>query len=156
MIDSMRIRKYQQKDQAQVVRLIARVLKEFGYTYSKVLDRDLLRIPKYYLERGGCFWVLTVDDRVVGTIAVSRINARVCKLRRFYISKKYRHKGWGLMLYQKAMKFIQQVGYREVWTSTTSKFRDSIRFQKRAGFKRTKRVLWPYRRAGIFHILRVK
>ncbi len=152
----MRIRKYQQKDQVQVVRLIARVLKEFGYTYSRVLDRDLLRIPEYYLRRGGCFWVLTVDDRVVGTIAVSRISARVCKLRRFYISRKYRHKGWGLMLYRKAMKFIKTVGYREVWTSTTAKFKDSIRFQERAGFKRTKRVLWPYRRAGIFHILKVK
>ncbi len=149
------IRPYQDSDKSQIVRVISRVLGEFGYHYSRQLDRDLLNIPRYYAQRGGQFWVLEAGGKVVGTIGVSGINAKVCKLRRFYILKRYRHKGWGLLLYKKALAFIKRKGYREVWTSTTERFKDSIRFQEKAGFKHTKRVLWPYKRAGIFHILRL-
>lgn len=158
----MKIRTYRDSDKESVIRLISSVLKEFGLKYSRQLDRDLSNVQRYYFRKGrahggsGKFWILEDGGKVVGTLAVSRINDRVCKLRRFYIVKKYRHLGWGLKLYRKALVFIRRKGYREIWTSTTAKFKDSIRFQERAGFKRTKRVLWPYKRAGIFHILKLR
>ena len=152
----MEIRPYRDEDKRHVVRLISRVLGEFGYKYSRQLDRDLLNIPRYYFRRAGNFWVLVENGRIVGTLGVGRVKGRICKLRRFYISKRYRHRGWGIRLYKKALVFIRRKGYREVWTSTTPRFKDSLRFQQRAGFKRTKRVLWPYKRAGIFHILKLR
>ncbi len=152
----MEIRPYRDEDKRHVVRLISRVLGEFGYKYSRQLDRDLLNIPQYYFRRGGNFWVLAHNGRIVGTLGISRVKGTVCKLRRFYISKRYRHRGWGILLYKKALVFVRRKGYREIWTSTTPRFKDSLRFQQRAGFQHTKRVLWPYKRAGIFHILKLR
>ena len=152
----MKIRTYRSLDKAMVIRHIDRILREFGYAFSRSLDRDLLDIPKYYTKRGGRFWILAdSNDKVVGTIGVSRINRFVCKLRRFYISRRYRHKGWGLQLYRKALDYIRRKGYREIWMSTTPHLKDSLRFQEKAGFKLSKKPLWPYKRASIFHILKL-
>lgn len=164
----MEIRLYRPSDKLQVIRLITRVLREFGLRYSSKLDRDLLDIRRYYFRRGGKFWILLEKGRVVGTAGVSHLNGRlclrtarrhssdgVCKFRRFYVSRRYRHKGWGLLLYAKSLAFAKRVGYNQIWTSTSLQFKDSAGFLERAGFRRTKRVLWPYQRAGIFYVLKL-
>lgn len=151
----MEIRLYRPSDRPQVIRLITRVLREFGFRYSSKLDRDLPDIQRYYFRRGGKFWVLLEKGRVVGTAGVSHVNDDTCKFRRFYISRRYRHEGWGLLLYAKSLAFAKRAGYKKIWASTSLKFKDSARFLQRAGFRRAKRILWPYQRAGIFYVLKL-
>ena len=152
----MHIRTYQPGDEKSIIALEDTVLKEYGFRFLPKLDRDLLDIPKYYTNRMGQFFVLVDGDKVVGSIGVSKITARVCKLRRFYILKHYRKQGWGRKLYQEALEFIRGVGYGEIWLSSAPQFKDALRFYEYAGFKRTEKTLWPHVRAGIFYVMKLE
>lgn len=152
----MNIRTYQPGDEDNIIALNDTVLKEFGFAFSPELDRDILNIPKYYTNRKGQYFVLEKGDSIVGSIAVSKISDKVCKMRHFYIAKDYRGQGWGRKLYDKALEFIQSAGYEEIWLSTAAEFKDAIRFYERAGFKKSLKPLWHYKRAGIFYILKLR
>ncbi len=151
----MVIRTYHPGDEESSIKLNDTVLKEYGFAFSPQLDRDLLDIPKYYTNRNGQFFLLVEEDtsRIVGSIAVSKITSKVCKMRHFYILKEHRGRGWGTKLYEAALTFIRRAGYREIWLSTAAQFTDAIAFYEHKGFKRSLKPLWHYRRAGIFYIL---
>ena len=151
----MEIRPYEEKDQVQLTAFIDGVLKEFDLAFSNYLDRDLLDVRQYYWNRGGQVWVLVDDGAVVGSIAVSRISDTVCKLRHFYVAKAERGQGWGHKLYRVALDFAHANGYREIWLSTSGKFVDAIVFYEKAGFRRSLKPLWHYRRASIFYVLKL-
>ncbi len=155
----MAIRPYQPGDEANIIALNDTVLKEFGMAFDKILDRDILDIPQYYTKRNGQYFVLVDDSQggelIVGSIAVSKISNKVCKLRHFYILNEYRKRGFGKQLYEKAVGFIRAAGYNEIWLSTARQFEDAIRFYEHAGFQRSLKPLWHYRRAGIFYILKL-
>ena len=152
----MEIRSYQPGDEQQIIVLEDTVLREYGYQFLPELDRDLLDIPRYYTKRKGQFFVLVEDDQIVGSIAVSKITSRVCKLRRFYVLKKYRKQGWGRKLYHEALGFIRGVGYDEIWLSSAPEFKDALRFYELAGFHRSEKILWPYTRAGVFFVMKME
>jgi putative acetyltransferase len=153
----MVIRTYHPGDEKGIITLNDTVLKEYGFAFSPRLDRDLLDIPKYYTNRNGQFFLLVEEEgsRIVGSIAVSKISPRVCKMRHFYILKEYRGRGWGTELYDEALAFIKKAGYREIWLSTAAQFTDAIAFYEHKGFKRSLKPLWHYRRADIFYMLKL-
>jgi len=156
----MIIRTYQPGDEEKIIQLSDKVLKEFGFAFSFQLDRDVLDISKYYTRRNGQYFVLVHDgdsgkEEIIGTIAVSKINEKICKLRHFYILKQFRHHGWGRKLYEEALEFIRSAGYREIWLSTAPQFADAIHFYEHNGFVRSPKALWPYQRAGIFYTLKL-
>ena len=156
----MEIRTYQPGDVEKIVAFNDEVLKEFGFAFSLILDRDVFDIPKYYTRRGGEYFLMVDDSdggsgKIVGSIAVSKITRKICKLRHFYLAKEYRRKGHGKKLYSHALEFIRETGYDEIWLSTAAKFMDAIGFYERNGFTRAKKPLWDYTRAGVFYTLKL-
>lgn len=152
----MTIRTYQPGDEEKIIALNDAVLKEYGFAFSAELDRDVLDIPKYYTNRMGRYFVLAEGENIIGSIAVSKITESVCKLRHFYVAKEYRGRGWGRKLYDEALEFIRGAGYDEIWLSTAANFKEAIAFYERAGFKKSLKPLWHYKRAGIFYILKLR
>src|SRR5438093_823676 len=103
----MEIRAYQPGDEEKIIALNDAVLQEFGFAFSPELDRDILDIHAYYTQRNGQYFVLVEGGTIIGSIAVSKISGKVCKLRHFYMAKKYRGQGYGKQLYEKALEFIR-------------------------------------------------
>jgi GNAT superfamily N-acetyltransferase len=150
----MEIRPYQDGDMEKIITLNEVVLDEFGFAFSQQLDRDVFDIPRYYTRRKGQYLLLLDGEKIVGSIAISKITYNVCKLRHFYMLPKYRHQGYGKKLYDRALEFVRGAGYEEIWLSSAPQFVDAIRFYERAGFVRTEKILWPFTRAGLFYILK--
>ena len=98
----------QNKDEVQ--KLVLGVLNEHGFEYDPKKDFDLEDIEGYYLyEKGyGVFYTGMVDGNIIGTSAVRRIDDKRCEIKRIYVKKEYRGKGYGKMLFLHALEFAKK------------------------------------------------
>src|SRR5207247_8939819 len=79
-----------------VLDVIGAVFREYAMTFEPSgFDADLTDIRRSYLERGGRFWVLVDDGRVVGTVAVVPTGRVACEVTRRYLLLEYRGRGLG-------------------------------------------------------------
>lgn len=105
----MRIQKYDSSKKDEVRDLVLEVLLEHGFEYDRLKDADLQDIEGYYFKKGGIFFVgLAEDNRVVGTAAVRKINGKRCEIRRIYLKKEFRGKGYGKKLFLAALDFAEK------------------------------------------------
>ncbi|HEY3068269.1 MAG TPA: GNAT family N-acetyltransferase [Methylomirabilota bacterium] len=100
---------------AGVLDVIGTVFREYEMTFDPPdFDADLTDIPRYYGERGGCFWVLVDNGRVVGTVAGVPTGHGNCEVKRLYLAADYRGRGLGRALMQQMLDWARASGYRVV------------------------------------------
>lgn len=109
------------------------VLKEQGFEFDPNKDFDLDNIDKHYLQSGGVFYVGIVDGVIIGTSAVKRIDDKKCEIKRIYVRKNFRGRGFGRELFLKALEFARQ-NYSIAVLKTDSKLTDAIGLYLKNGF----------------------
>ncbi len=134
-MDNLKIENYSNKYQSQVKKLVTSIHEEFGFSYDYDLDRDLENPAKFYSDAGGTFLCLLNSDEVVGTVAVKKMDENLGELKRMYLLKEYRGKGWGKKLLEKAIIFCKQKGFSECQLDTTMKQVDAQKLYQKYGFK---------------------
>jgi GNAT superfamily N-acetyltransferase len=60
---------------------------------ERALADEIDRIPAYYGDRDGGFWVAVAADQVVGTFGLERVSDNAMELRRMYVVPSARRKG---------------------------------------------------------------
>ena len=60
---------------------------------ERALREEIDRIPAYYRERDGSFWVAVKDGKVVGTFGLERASDDAMELRRMYVDPSGRRRG---------------------------------------------------------------
>lgn len=127
------------EQKAQVQELVLGVLEEHGFEYDPKKDSDLEDIEGYYLQGkgngvfGGVFYTGTVDGNIIGTSAVRRIDDGTCEIKRIYVKKEYRGKGYGKMLFLHALEFAKD-NYRTVELKTDRTLDNAIGMYLKNGF----------------------
>ncbi len=109
------------------------VLKEQGFEFDLNKDFDLDSIDRYYLQSGGVFYVGIVDGVIIGTSAVRRIDNNRCEIKRIYVRKDFRGRGFGMELFLKALEFAGQ-NYSIAVLKTDAKLTDAIQLYLKNGF----------------------
>lgn len=140
-----------QNKEVEVQKLVLGVLAEHGFEYDPKKDSDLEDIEGYYLQgKGrGVFYTGTVDGKIVGTSAVRIIDDDRCEIKRIYVKKEYRGKGYGKMLFLHALEFAKK-NYRIVELKTDSSLDISIGMYLKYGFS----VVRVDEEAGIVYMRR--
>ena len=96
------IRAFSEQDAAHVRELFIRVnrllsppdLRDAFEAYiERALTEEIGRIPAYYGERDGGFWVAVKGDKVVGTFGLERTSNDAMELRRMYVDPLARRRG---------------------------------------------------------------
>lgn len=128
------IRKYTGADQKDARSVVLRGYEDFGFRYISQYDFDLDDINKYYIESGGIFYVLEIDDKIVGTIAVIK-KGSTAELKRWYVDKIFQGKGYGSKLLDKAMLFCKINRINKIEFETNKKFLKAHSLYKKRGFK---------------------
>jgi putative acetyltransferase len=116
-----------------VKELVLGVLSEEGFEYDHVKDFDLDDIEDYYLRNRGIFYTGVVGGTIVGTSAVRRVDNRTCEIKRIYVRKDFRGRGFGSALLLQALKFAEE-NYSTVVLKTDARLKDAINLYRKNGF----------------------
>lgn len=139
-----KIRKFRNEDTKEVIRVITTGLKQLFHCKNKDLGKELIEnlsdIKKNYFQRGGVFFVGEFDGKVVGTVAILPETKTSARLKRMFLYKKYRGKGFGSKLYDFAEKWCKKQGYKKIILSTYPHFEEAIKMYESKGYKKFKRT----------------
>lgn len=131
------IQNYSPACQQEVVDLILAIQQnEFSVAITLEQQPDLENIPVFYQQGGGNFWVAAIGSKVVGTIALLPIGNNRGALRKMFVHKNFRGKGWGVgqKLLNTLLEWSGQTHLKEIWLGTTEKFIAAQRFYEKNGF----------------------
>ena len=81
------------------------------------------------------FWCLVSDEKVLGTVAVKRIDDFTSELKALYLSKELRGKGYGYRLLDIAVNYSKEKGYQRIVLDSMSAYGDALRLYEKYGFK---------------------
>ena len=96
------IRRYADSDLDAVRNLFIRVNRELAPAHlagpfesyiARSLTEEIERIPAYYGERQGSFWVATDSSGIIGMFGLERPDATSAELRRMYVDPAARRRG---------------------------------------------------------------
>lgn len=118
---------------------------EFNIPITAEQQPDLSTIEQYYQHGNGKFWVATIGDKLVGTIALLDIGSRQVALRKMFVHRAYRGKKTGLssLLLATAVTWSRTKNVREIYLGTTSKFIAAHRFYEKNHFQEIKKEKLP-------------
>lgn len=96
-----KIRNWQENDREAAANVIRSVLAEYNLPCQpEEADKDVYQVEKYYLARGGEFWVIEKQENLVGTGAYYPIDRgeKAVEIRKMYLLPNVRGQGMGKYL----------------------------------------------------------
>ena len=114
---------------------------DLGWEYQPYgRHSDILNIDEEYLKNG-CFWCLYDDGKLIGTVAVRMIDFenKAAELKRLYILSDYQNKGYGDLLFNTALDFVKETGYKKVFADTQKGRHAARHLIKKYGFHETEK-----------------
>jgi GNAT superfamily N-acetyltransferase len=138
------IRRYADADCEAVHDLFVRVNRELAPphlkdTFESYIGRSLAeeieRIPAYYGERRGSFWVATEESKIVGMFGLERSDSATAELRRMYVDPRARRRGIGRHM----LAFAEDAARRDecllMVLSTSELQLDAISLYRNSGYR---------------------
>jgi len=129
----MKIEKFSPGQTGEVKELVLGVLTQKGFEYDPGKDSDLDDITGYYHNRGGMFFVGTVDGEIIGTSAVRRIDSGKCEIKRIYVKDNVRRRGYGKKLFLHALEYAR-IHYPVITLKTDRSLVEAVSLYRKFGF----------------------
>ena len=85
------------------------------------------------------FYCMLDQERVVGTIALKKLDDNIVELKAMYLDKDYRGQGLGRRLINAVIDEAKTRGFKSVVLDSMSKYKDALRLYEKCGFKNTER-----------------
>ncbi len=137
------IRDWQSADRAIAFDLIGTVLAEYGLVQEpEGADRDVLEIETFYLNKGGKFWVVEHQGKLLGTAAFYPIakGKNAVEIRKMYLLPEARGKGLGKFLLQQLEQTIQARGFGQIYVETASVLKEAVQLYEQNGYEPVEEV----------------
>jgi len=132
----MNIRKFEKGDGDKVKTLILSILtSEYPFDKNAFSDSDLNNITEAYSGGRDVFLVGDVDSDIVGTIGVKEEGPDSALIRRFFVSSKFRGRGYGKRLMEEALRLCKSNNFKHVIFQGTNRMIQAIELCKKTGFK---------------------
>jgi putative acetyltransferase len=136
-----KIRECKNTDYLQLVEMISTVLAEFEMSLDfEGPDKDLQDLQNVYFDNNGAFFIAQLDSKIIGSVAVSKIDDEKCELRKLYVLKEHRSQGFGQILLDKAIDFALSNGYKKMELEVSKKHKQAIELYEKTGFVRSQKV----------------
>lgn len=128
---------YSPQYQEQVINLILNIQRnEFNVPISLEEQPGLLKIPNFYQQGKGNFWIAVDQDTAVGTMALVDIGNYQAALQKCFVRKDYRGQeiGAGQQLLNTLLEWAESQSIREIYLGTTEVYKAGHRFYEKNGF----------------------
>ncbi len=124
---------------------------EFGFQPSEDLDYDLENIEEIYSPPDGIFYIVLVDDEIIGTAGLRKLENDSAELKRMFIKKEFRGQGLGTALMEKLIEFACHQDYKRIYLDSNRSLKAAQALYKKFGFQETERYNDNFR-ADIFMV----
>jgi putative acetyltransferase len=141
---SLLIRAYEPGDHDAVRALVIAVNRElapadrigaFEDYIARSLREEIDRIPAYYAERGGRFFVALAGGTLVGMFGLEGLDTDRAELRRMYVRRDRRRSGIAGRMLDRAERTCREAGCRCLTLSTSELQQAALAFYRRSGYR---------------------
>jgi putative acetyltransferase len=132
----MEFRRATNEDCAVIKNVVFAVLTEYGLNPdSDGTDLDISDLERFYFLKGGFFEVCEVDGQIVGTWGVCPLTDGACDLKKMYLLKSHRGKGYGRAMLDRAIGKARELGFKRMELETAGVLKEAIALYLSYGFK---------------------
>jgi putative acetyltransferase len=82
----------------------------------------------------GCFIYVTVNGVIAGGVAIRKLDAKICEMKRLFVYGSSQGKGLGQILCEKIISIARELGYGKMRLDTVAKLKSAIRLYQKIGF----------------------
>ena len=97
-------------------------------------DEELESIKDQYQRPNGGIIFLKINDMVFGCVGIRKFESNICELKRMYIKKQYRGKGFGQQLLNSAINLAKSLNYNKIRLDTLPTMKEASHIYKKSGF----------------------
>ncbi len=136
---------FEEKYTQEVVDLIIPIQRnEFNIMLSVEDQPDLLRIKEEYIDTGGNFWVALFEGKVIGTIALVKLQNHCGAIKKMFVTKDFRgEKQIGRKLLDTLVSYCKEQGYEYLYLGTVEVLKAAQKFYKKNGFELIEKTEMP-------------
>ena len=106
--------------QGEIEGFFAECFPALGWSYEPAgRHSDIAGIREAYM-RGGMFWCLFDEKKIIGTVAVRQIDEtnKAAEMKRLYVLPEYQGRGYGDLLFKTAIGFAKEAGFQVIRLDT--------------------------------------
>lgn len=136
-INGFTVRLWEPDDREAVVSVLGQVLTEYGLNFEpEDADEDVVNVQSHYMDRGGEFWVIEKDGKIVGTAAFFPLHDRpdVAEIRKMYLLPAARGQGLGRKLLTLLEDRAREQGFTYARLETAAVLKEAIALYESAGY----------------------
>ena len=85
------------------------------------------------------FLCMKDGSKIIGTVALCRLNESACELKAMYLNKNYQGKKLGYRLATSAIDFAKKSGFKKIYLDSMKEYDRALRLYRSLGFKETSR-----------------
>ncbi len=137
---SMKVIRAQTPTQIEEVRRLFREYETFlGVDLCfQNFEEELAGLPGKYAPPRGAILIATDGHEVAGCVALRKLEAEVCEMKRLFVRPEYKGQGLGRILAERIIDEATQLGYSLMWLDTLARLKEAMRLYESLGFRRRK------------------
>ena len=99
-------------------------------------DKELANLPGDYAPPDGRLLLAEYESQLAGCVALHRLEAGICEMKRLYLRPQFRGKGLGRLLADHIITEARQIGYQRMRLDTVGPvMKDAVAMYRKIGFK---------------------
>lgn len=98
-------------------------------------DEELANLPARYAPPNGCLLLAVYGNQAAGCVALRRLDAGVCEMKRLYIKPEFRRLKIGRRLAEKIIQEAKQLGYNWMRLDTLASMVEAQALYRSLGFR---------------------
>jgi putative acetyltransferase len=97
-------------------------------------DEELANLPGYYQNPDGRLYVIYLEDKLAGCIALRRFDETRCEMKRLFVREQFRGLRLGQILAEKIIADAKAIGYKEMVLDTLASLESAVAMYRKMGF----------------------